>query len=77
MNAYVVMGRVSIDPERCQGHCRCVAIAEDLFAADDLGYGKVIGNGTVSEAQLERAQLAVNNCPEYAIALERVQPAGD
>ena len=61
--------RVRIDPDRCQGHCRCVAVAPDLFDSDDMGYGVVIGDGTVSEQQRERAQLAVNNCPEYAVEL--------
>jgi ferredoxin len=61
--------RVTIDPERCQGHCRCVAVAPDLFDADELGYGKVIGDGTVTDEQRARAQLAVNNCPEYAVEL--------
>ena len=61
--------RVVIDDERCQGHCRCVVLAPDLFDADDMGYGKVIGDGTVTDEQRERAQLAVNNCPEYAVEL--------
>jgi ferredoxin len=64
------VAQVRIDPERCQGHLRCVAIAEDLFEADDLGFGQVIGDGTVSAEQHERAQLAVNNCPEYAVMLD-------
>ena len=61
--------RVRIDPDRCQGHCRCVSLAPDLFDADDMGYGQVIGDGSVSDEQRERAQLAVNNCPEYAVEL--------
>lgn len=47
-----------------------MALAPDLFDADELGYGQVIGDGTVAPDQTERAQLAVNNCPEYAITLE-------
>ncbi|MEY2472431.1 MAG: ferredoxin [Actinomycetota bacterium] len=62
--------KVRVDPERCQGHCRCIAVAEDLFEADDLGYAHAIGDGSVRPDQLERAQLAVNNCPEYAVVLE-------
>jgi ferredoxin len=61
---------VRIDADRCQGHCRCVSVAPDLFDADEMGYGQVIGDGAVrDEAQRERAQLAVNNCPEYAVEL--------
>jgi ferredoxin len=48
-----------------------VSLAPDLFDADDMGYGHVIGDGTVTEEQVERAQLAVNNCPEYAIEIEQ------
>ena len=61
--------RVTIDAERCQGHCRCVSLAPDLFDADDMGYGVVIGDGSVTPEQVERARLAVNNCPEYAVEL--------
>ncbi len=61
--------RVTIDPERCQGHCRCVTSAPDLFEADEMGFGQVIGDGTVSAEQVERAKLAVNNCPEYAVEI--------
>jgi ferredoxin len=60
---------VTIDSERCQGHCRCVSLAPDLFDADDMGYGVVIGDGSVQPEQVERARLAVNNCPEYAVEL--------
>ncbi len=66
-----IVARVHIDPDRCQGHMRCVALAEDLFEADDLGYGREIGDGAVTAEQLQRAQLAANNCPEYAVLLER------
>ena len=61
--------RVTIDSDRCQGHCRCVALAPDLFEADEMGYGQVIGDGAVNADQVERARLAVNNCPEYAVEL--------
>ena len=61
--------RVRVDPERCQGHCRCISVAEDLFEADDLGYAHAKGDGAVRPDQMERARLAVNNCPEYAVEL--------
>ena len=62
--------KVSVDPQRCQGHCRCIAVAEDLFEADELGYAHAKGDGTVAPDQVERARLAVSNCPEYAVVLD-------
>lgn len=47
-----------------------MSLAPDLFDADEMGYGVVIGDGHVSDEQRERARLAVNNCPEYAVILE-------
>ena len=59
--------KVQISAERCQGHGRCYDLAPDLFGDDDLGYGMVIGDGTVSPDQERAARLAVVNCPEHAI----------
>ena len=62
--------KVVIDADRCQGHGRCFSLAPDLFGFDDLGNGVVLGDGTVSDANLARARLAQANCPEHAIVLE-------
>jgi len=62
--------RVTIDPDRCQGHGRCFTIAPDLFDSDDLGSGVVLGDGDVPAGADQRARLAVANCPEGAVALE-------
>ena len=29
--------KVHVDPDKCQGHNRCYAIAPELFDVDDLG----------------------------------------
>jgi ferredoxin len=65
---------VRVDPDRCQGHNRCYALAPELFAVDDLGNASAAGDGTVPSGLEERARLAVANCPEYAISLEERQP---
>jgi ferredoxin len=52
-----------------------VLAAPDLFEADDMGFGQVIGDGSINAEQVERAKLAVNNCPEYAVELIG-QPGG-
>jgi ferredoxin len=61
--------RVVVNAELCQGHNRCYALAPELFDVDDFGQAIVIGDGTVAEGLAEKAQLALANCPEYAIAI--------
>ena len=61
--------RVHVDPERCQGHNRCYSIAPELFDIDDLGNAHEVGDGTVPPGLEEKAQLAVANCPEFAISV--------
>ena len=34
--------KVIVDPDRCEGHARCVELAPEVFALDDDGYSKVI-----------------------------------
>ncbi len=62
------MSRLQIDSERCTGHGRCYAVAPDLFASDEFGYGQVIEHAAVDEEEVLRA---VQNCPENAIVWER------
>ena len=59
--------RVLVDGDKCQGHGRCYALAPELFESDDFGNAVVVGNGVVPEGMEDRARLAVDNCPEYAI----------
>jgi ferredoxin len=61
--------RVHVDPERCQGHNRCYALAPELFDVDDLGNAFEVGDGEVPAGLEEKAQLAVANCPEFAITI--------
>jgi ferredoxin len=68
--------RLVVDPEKCQGHNRCHALAPDLFKVDDLGFASAAGD-SVPDAALEKAKLAVRNCPEYAIRLVRVGQEGE
>jgi ferredoxin len=59
--------KIQIDPEKCQGHARCYAIAPELFSVDDYGQSSVIGDGTVPPELEPKARLAIANCPEFAI----------
>lgn len=62
--------KISIDPDRCQGHGRCFSLAPKLFDSDELGNGFVIGDGTVAPEDMELARLAAANCPEHAVLIE-------
>jgi ferredoxin len=64
----VARRRVVLDPERCTGHGRCYDLAPELFDADERGHCVVVV-ADPSDAQVERARLAVESCPEQALAL--------
>ena len=66
--------RVSVDPDKCQGHNRCYSLAPELFDVDDLGMASARGDGIVPPELIDKAQKAGANCPEYAVSLEEVQP---
>lgn len=61
--------KVRVIQGRCQGHLRCAAVAPELFAGDDLGYAKEIGDGVVPAGLEPNARLAESNCPEQAIEI--------
>jgi ferredoxin len=59
--------KLRVDAEKCQGHARCFALAPELFEVDDYGMSSVRGDGTVPVELEERARLAIENCPEFAV----------
>ena len=59
--------RVKVDPAKCEGHNRCCALAPELFDVDDYGTATALNDGIVPPGLEEKAKLAVQNCPEYAI----------
>jgi ferredoxin len=58
--------RVRVDPDKCEGHARCLGLAPELFDIDDYGLASVLVD-RVPEGLEEKARLAAANCPEYAI----------
>jgi ferredoxin len=63
--------RVTVDAHLCSGQGRCYVLSPELFSADDDGY--CAERGTSWEVQIgqeDSARLAVESCPEGAIALE-------
>jgi len=61
--------KVTVDPDRCQGHSRCYSLVPEVFDTDDFGTSTVKGDGTVPAELEDRVRLAVANCPEGAISL--------
>ena len=59
--------RVKVDPDKCEGHNRCCALAPELFDVDDYGTATALNDGIVPPGLEEKAKLAVLNCPEFAI----------
>ncbi|WCO65718.1 ferredoxin [Iamia majanohamensis] len=62
--------RIALDRDACQGHNRCYLLAPELFDVDDEGYAVLLVDGEVPAELEEKARLAADNCPEYAITLE-------
>ena len=62
--------KIKYDRESCQGHNRCYMLAPELFDVDDEGYAVLISDGDVPSELEEKAQLAADNCPEFAITLD-------
>jgi len=61
--------RIRVDPEKCQGHNRCKAVAPELFVLDRFGNASAVGDGRVPPGFEEKARLAVANCPEMAVEI--------
>jgi len=59
--------KICVDPEKCEGHSRCYALAPELFQVDELGYATAANNGEVPQPLEDKARLAIDNCPEFAI----------
>jgi len=62
--------RIVYDRAACQGHNRCYLLAPELFDVDDEGYAILLVEGDVPAALEDKARLAADNCPEYAITLK-------
>lgn len=61
--------RIKVDPNLCEGHNRCFALAPELFEVDDYGNAHALNDGNVPKEQEGKAKLAIDNCPEFAIKI--------
>jgi ferredoxin len=66
--------KVIVDPDRCEGHARCVELAPEVFALDNDGYSQVILEHP-DESLRPKVEAAVRLCPRQAILLIEDQPA--
>jgi len=60
--------KVVVEPNRCQGHARCLAEGPDVYVLDDLGYNSTNVEDVPPELadQARRGALA---CPELALTV--------
>ena len=61
--------RIKVDNDKCQGHNRCITVAQELFDLDEYGYSHEKDDGAVPKELVEKARLAVANCPERAVKI--------
>jgi ferredoxin len=61
--------RVSVDPDRCEGHALCVLSAPELFDLDDVTLRSAPLMVDVPPALADLARSAEGGCPEGAITV--------
>ena len=61
--------RICVDPDKCEGHNRCFSLAPELFEVDEFGIATTKNNGEVPKGMEDKADLAIANCPEFAISI--------
>jgi ferredoxin len=60
--------KVTVDPDRCQGHARCWDICPEVFSLNEEGNAEVLVP-EVPAGLADQVEKAVANCPERAISL--------
>lgn len=62
--------KINYNRELCCGHNRCYSLAPEIWDVDDEGYAILKLTGDIPDNLQEKAQLAADNCPEFAITIE-------
>lgn len=62
--------KVVVDPARCRGHARCLAIAPDAFEFLELEDRSVAVDEAVEQVGIATLRAAEVECPEQAITVE-------
>lgn len=61
--------KVSVDPDKCQGHTLCAMRAPKLFTLSEIdGHATAIDGDVPPELEADAIE-AVNSCPEQAISI--------
>jgi ferredoxin len=61
--------RIEVDPNRCQGHARCIECAPAVFDYDDVTNVAAVLPGADLEAHRLDVLEAQRGCPEHAITV--------
>lgn len=61
---------IRVNPDKCQGHARCSALAPELFLLDEFGYAQHSIDGCIPPESVAKAYVARANCPEEVIIIE-------
>lgn len=64
----MVVMKVIVHADRCQGHARCLAEGPDVFILDDLGYNSTSIENVPPHLH-EQARRGALSCPELAITI--------
>ena len=63
--------KVHVDPERCRGHARCIAIAPEAFHFLDIEDRAEADQQAVNQVDAALLLEAEQECPERAITVDR------
>jgi len=63
--------RVSVDPDRCEGHSLCEGIAPDLFEVGDDEVSRLRRAPTSDD--WPKLEEAIRRCPKQAITMSDLQ----
>ena len=61
--------RVTVDPDKCQGHARCALSAPEIFDLDEASGHAVVGLEELPGDLAAAARSAAEECPEGAISV--------
>jgi ferredoxin len=64
------MGRLRVDPIKCQAYGTCAELAPELFSMDEWGYAQAERSDLTGD-EAHSAQAAIEICPVKAIRLLR------
>jgi ferredoxin len=60
--------RITVDPDRCQGHAQCWDLCPEVFSLDEEGHSVVTAEEVPAGLEAKTSRAAAN-CPERAITV--------